>query len=183
MSLRDIDGIKPAVNSLYPMPRPVIGCAASAAAYIALIRSSDRCAMPRTFLEQVAKCSAVMARFAFGTVSTSSKCQTGNRFEKRGAAWKGDAREEQSPGDREHVARPLAPRLGEAVERLHHLVGADLADDRIDIAIGEIAAEKDAMSVPVGRPVLPPLGGKLGALRARDLARLLGGEAVQIRPA
>ena len=30
------------MNSLYPMPRPVIGCAASAAAYIASIRSSDR---------------------------------------------------------------------------------------------------------------------------------------------
>src|SRR5262249_56082374 len=113
MSLRDIDGIKPAVNSLYPMPRPVIGCAASAAAYIALIRSSDRCAMPRTFLEQVAKCSAVMARFAFGTVSTSSKCQTGNRFEKRGAAWKGDARDKQSPAHTAHVTLPLPPPLSQ----------------------------------------------------------------------
>src|SRR5262249_17159275 len=59
MSLRDIDGIKPAVNSLYPMPRPVIGCAASAAAYIALISSSDRCALPRPFFELVLKCSVM----------------------------------------------------------------------------------------------------------------------------
>src|SRR5262249_42696229 len=51
-----MEGISPAVNSLYPMPRPVIGCAALATAYRASMRSSDFCAIPRTFLEQVSIC-------------------------------------------------------------------------------------------------------------------------------
>src|SRR5262249_32430987 len=58
-----IEGIRPAVKSLYPMPRPVIGCAALAASYIASIRSRDRCAMPRPFLEQVSNCSGLAIAF------------------------------------------------------------------------------------------------------------------------
>jgi hypothetical protein len=40
-----------------PLPRPVIGWAASAARYIASISSSDFRALPRTFFEQVSNCS------------------------------------------------------------------------------------------------------------------------------
>src|SRR5215475_13521345 len=50
MSFTDIEGIRPAVNNLYLMPRPVIGCAASAMVCIASIRSRDFRAMPRPFL-------------------------------------------------------------------------------------------------------------------------------------
>src|SRR5690242_6276505 len=61
-----IDGIRLAVNSLYPMPRPVTGCMASAIRAIASIRSSDFCARPRPrgFLEPVSKYSALMPHLA-----------------------------------------------------------------------------------------------------------------------
>src|SRR5262245_39142529 len=57
--------MRPCANNLYPMPRPVIGCAASAAAYIASINSRDRRAIPRTFLERVSNCSLLFARMSY----------------------------------------------------------------------------------------------------------------------
>src|SRR5262245_4220481 len=66
ISLTAIDGIRLAVNSLYPMPRPVIGCASLAAARIASMRSRERRAFPRPFLEPVSNTRQSWSRYLGG---------------------------------------------------------------------------------------------------------------------
>jgi hypothetical protein len=67
-------------NSLYPIPRPVIGRATSAAAYIASISSRERCALPRNLPRHGRPRSAVLAISMASDIGSTTSISSRSRL-------------------------------------------------------------------------------------------------------